>query len=211
MILSALEGKLHAVLRRHTSSGLYPGLVGTLAFGVTLSMTIPFASVLVFAVLLKRNRWKSIVLSSSLGSTAGGVSLYLIFHHLGWARLAAAYPALTQSSAWTGATQWLARYGILALLGIAASPLPQTPALMFAGIHRLPLVEVLLALFCGKLLKYGVYSWTVATFPERFWRLLHGTATDPMSASPTLAPLERETRVVARDTARVSSWRTPRG
>ena len=48
--------------------------------------------------------------------------------------------------------------------------LPLTPALMFAGISRLPIVEVVLALWIGKLAKYLVYAWLASRFPERALR-----------------------------------------
>jgi membrane protein YqaA with SNARE-associated domain len=140
-------------------------MIGAIAVILTVSMTIPFASILIAAVLLRRNRWKEIVLASSIGSATGGVILYLIFHHLAWSQIVAAYPDLTQSKAWTDATQWVSLYGTWALLGIAAMPLPQTPALVFTAISQLPIGEVFLALFFGKLLKYGVYGYLAATFP----------------------------------------------
>jgi membrane protein YqaA with SNARE-associated domain len=64
------------------------------------------------------------------------------------------------------------RYGAWALLAIAASPLPQTPAVAFAAISRLPPLEVLLALLVGKLFKYGIYAWLIARFPGYFARYL---------------------------------------
>lgn len=155
---------------RATSSRLYRPLVGVMAFGATLSMAIPFASILAFAVLLRRDRWLLIALLSSLGSAVGGLLLYLVFHHLGWNNFIALYPEVARSQSWVEATRWLSRYGISALLFISALPLPQTPALMFAGISRLPVGEVLLALLAGKLAKYSAYAWAVATFPERFAR-----------------------------------------
>jgi hypothetical protein len=36
---------------------------------------------------------------------------------------------------------------------------------------RLPISEVFLALFFGKLLKYGVYGWLAVEFPSWFERL----------------------------------------
>jgi membrane protein YqaA with SNARE-associated domain len=131
-------------------------------------MTIPFASILIGAVLLRRDRWKEIVLVSSLGSATGGVILYLVFHHLAWSPVIAAYPDLTQSKAWSDATRWVSAYGTWALLGIAATPLPQTPALIFTAVSPLPVAEVFLALFLGKLLKYGVYGCLAAQFPLWF-------------------------------------------
>jgi hypothetical protein len=58
------------------------------------------------------------------------------------------------------------------LLIVAASPLPQTPALIFTAVSRLPPAEVFLALFIGKSLKYGVYAWLAATFPDYFHRIV---------------------------------------
>ena len=67
---------------------------------------------------------------------------------------------------------WVTRYGAWALFLIAATPLPQTPAIAFAAITRLPVLEVLVALFAGKLLKYSIYAWLVARFPDHFVRYL---------------------------------------
>ena len=39
---------------------------------------------------------------------------------------------------------------------------------MFAAISRLPIGEVVLALWIGKLAKYLVYAWLASRFPERF-------------------------------------------
>ena len=55
--------------------------------------------------------------------------------------------------------------------GIAAMPLPQTPALIFTAVLPLPASEVFLALFVGKLLKYGTYAWLAAKFPTWVQRL----------------------------------------
>src|SRR5262249_48623086 len=150
----------------------YPILVGVVALVLTVSMTIPFVSILIVAVLLRRDRWKEIVLVSSLGSATGGLILYLTFHYLGWSQIAAYYPDLPQSKAWADATRWSSAYGTWALLVFAAAPLPQTPALILAAVSRLPVSEVFLALFFGKLLKYGAYGWLAAEFPSWFQRFV---------------------------------------
>jgi hypothetical protein len=43
---------------------------------------------------------------------------------------------------------------------------------MFAGISRLPVVEVIAALWVGKLIKYLAYAWLASRFPDRL--LLRG-------------------------------------
>lgn len=154
-------------LLRRADSRAFPVVVGAVAIAATLSMSVPFATLLVAAVLMARRRWGAIAVWASLGAALGAALLYLAFHHLGWARLFAAYPDVVRSSAWADATRWLSVYGVTALLVIAATPLPLTPALMFAGISRLPIAEVVLALWIGKLAKYLVYAWLASRFPDR--------------------------------------------
>lgn len=167
MLRSAFESGLARTLLRRADSRAFPILVGAVAVAATLSMSVPFASLLVAAVLMTRHRWAAIAVWASLGAALGAAVLYLVFHHLGWAQLFAAYPDVVRSSAWSDATRWLSAYGVAALLLIAATPLPLTPALMFAGISRLPIAEVVLALWIGKLAKYLVYAWLASRFPER--------------------------------------------
>lgn len=170
MILDAVVRKLGAIVKRGTTGAAYPAFVGAVALGLTVSMSVPFGGVLAVAVLLAASRWRVIVLCSSLGSSLGALVIYLIFHHLGWSQFVAAYPEIAQSNAWRDAARWLAQYGSFALFAISALPLPQTPALIFAGIYRMPVPEVWLAMFLGKLIKYGIYGRIVFEFPERFAR-----------------------------------------
>jgi len=166
MLSGALESGLMNALMRRADNRAFPAVVGAVAGVATLSMSVPFATLLVAAVLMARRRWGAIAFWASLGAALGAALLYLVFHHLGWARLFAAYPDVVRSSAWSDATRWLSAYGVLALFVIAATPLPLTPALMFAGISRLPIFEVVLALWLGKLAKYLVYAWLASRFPE---------------------------------------------
>jgi membrane protein YqaA with SNARE-associated domain len=61
----------------------------------------------------------------------------------------------------------MSRYGTVALFALMALPLPvpKLPALAFAGIYRLPIVEVGLAIWAGKILKYSAYSYGTVRFP----------------------------------------------
>jgi uncharacterized membrane protein YdjX (TVP38/TMEM64 family) len=160
-----LETGLLRSLTRHAQHRGFPVVVAGMALAATLSMSVPFASILVAAVLLAPRRWFALALGGSLGSAAGSALLYLVFHHLGWARFFDSYPEVVRSAAWLDATRWLGAYGTPALLLISALPLPLTPALMFAAISRLPVAQVILALWAGKLLKYVVYAWLAAAFP----------------------------------------------
>ena len=58
--------------------------VGIIALIFIVSMTIPFASILIGAVLLRHARWKEIVLVSSLGSATGGNRRLVLALKSGW-------------------------------------------------------------------------------------------------------------------------------
>lgn len=167
MLRDALESGLMRTLLHRADSRAFQVVVGAVAVAATLSMSVPFATLLVAVVLMAWRRWNMIAVGASVGAALGATLLCLVFHHLGWARLFTSYPDVVRSSAWSDATRWLSAYGVVALLVIAATPLPLTPALMLAGISRLPIAEVLLALWFGKLAKYLVYAWLASRFPER--------------------------------------------
>jgi membrane protein YqaA with SNARE-associated domain len=171
-----VEATLRVPLCGALSAPAYPVIVAVLAFILTITMTIPAASVVIGAILLRRDQWMGLVLVASLASATGGMVLYLIFHHLGWSQVAAAYPDLVQSQAWADATRWISAYGNWALFAIAASPLPQTPALIFTAVSPSPASEIFLVLFLAKLLKYGGYGFVAANFPSWFW---HAVAEPP--------------------------------
>ena len=85
------------------------------------------------------------------------------------------------------------------MLVIAALSLPLTPALLFAGISRLPVAEVLLALWLGKLVKYTTYAWLVSAFPEQFVRRAHRRVGGLGDALTESFAVRRERRTGRRD------------
>lgn len=170
MLHGTVETGLLRALTRGADTRAFPILVAAVALIATLSMTIPFGTLLIAAVLLAPRRWLAIAAASSFGSAVGALILYLVFHHLGWNRFFEAYPDVVRSVAWRDATSWLGGYGVPSLLIIAALPLPLTPALMFAAISRLPAAEVILALWVGKLVKYTLYAWLASAFPSPWIR-----------------------------------------
>jgi membrane protein YqaA with SNARE-associated domain len=133
---------------------------------LTVSMTVPFAPILIGAVLLNRERWIAIVIVSAFGSALGGLILPLAAEHLGGGPAVSLYPSLAQSDRWSTVTRWASEYRVGALLIFAASPLPQTPVLVLTAASRLPGIEIFTALLCGKLLKYGLYGYLASKFPN---------------------------------------------
>jgi membrane protein YqaA with SNARE-associated domain len=163
-----LPAWLRTTLAASAADRYYPVVVGFFAFAITLTFSFPFGAVLVPATLLAPKRWLSLGLVCGLGSGLGASALVQIFHFVGWETISEHYPDLVQMQSWQWVADWLQRYGLLALLVIAASPLPQTPALLVYAMVDPFWPGVLVAIGTGKALKYTLLTWLTARYPGRF-------------------------------------------
>lgn len=168
MILHATTQKIIGMALRQGERRSFVPLVGLAAFLSTLTMSVPVEWLVIVASLARRSRWGVTALTAALGSAIASLGLYLAFHHFGWSILAARYPELAGSRAWLEATDWLSRYGLLAIFGLMALPLPvpKLPMLAVSGIYRLPIPEVLVAIVAGKIIKYLGYAYIAVRFPD---------------------------------------------
>jgi hypothetical protein len=66
--LRVVESTILVYLRSAIFMRAYPLMVGVLALIFAVSMTVPFASILISAILLRRDHWREIVLLSTPGS-----------------------------------------------------------------------------------------------------------------------------------------------
>ena len=78
------------------------------------------------------------------------------------------FPNLLSDQTWNEASRWIDDYGVWAIFGVGASPLPQMPLLIFYGIVDDRVLEAFLALLGGKILKYGAVAWITQHFPDKF-------------------------------------------
>lgn len=163
-----LPGWLRRILVLSATHRYYPLVVACVAFLVTATFSFPFALALIPAVLLAPQRWRSLGVLCGISSGCGAALLVEVFHRLGWEFIAARYPQLIQLEAWQWASAWLQHYGLFALLIIAASPMPQTPALLIYSLVNPPLLGVLAAVGIGKTAKYVFLAWLTARYPGRF-------------------------------------------
>lgn len=170
MPLRRLEGLLQGWIRHSAEGHGFLLTCGLLAFAGTVTAAYPVTAVVVPAGLLVPRRWLVIALCCAFGSAIGATVLVEVSHHIGWSQLYAWFPHLAESDRWQEMNRWLQEYGVLSLFLIAASPLPQTPALVFFGLTGHSVVPVFVAILLGKILKYGLFAWLTSHFPERFER-----------------------------------------
>jgi len=167
-LLPRLESTLHRLIRYAAEGNRLLLMTLALAFLGTLSSSIPVTSIVIPAVLLVPLRWKGIAAVAALGSALGATLLVMVFHHIGWAQLYQQFPELNAHPSWKAVMDWSAHHGTWALLLIAALPLPQTPALVFFAIARPDYGLVFMAMLAGKALKYSLFAWVAARFPQHF-------------------------------------------
>lgn len=148
----------------------YPLVVASVAFVSTVTFSFPFAVALVPSVLLCRKRWLLIGLLCGVASGCGAAVLVEIFHQLGQAVVLSRFSNLVELESWRLASQWLQNYGVIALLVIAASPIPQTPALLFCALAEVSIPGVFFAVGIGKSIKYVFLAWVTARYPARLLR-----------------------------------------
>ena len=168
---SYLPAWLRRIFAVSATQRYYPLVVGFFAFAITVTFSFPFAAILIPAALLAPKRWLSLGLLCGLGSGCGASVLVAVFHTVGWDTIALHYPDLVKLEALQWATTWLQHYGLIALLVIAISPLPQTPALLLYSLANPALLGVLVAVGSGKAIKYTALTWLTARYPGRFVEL----------------------------------------
>lgn len=137
---------------------MFPILGGCLTLAATITMSLPSVPMICALVSLRPSRWRAIVFWSVLGSAIGAMLLVFAFAELSLPWLDAKMPELMNSSHWKHLSEMVARYGWLVLAGVAALPIPDTPAFVLAAMLGMPLGEVFIAVAIGKSLKYGVVA-----------------------------------------------------
>ncbi|MBE2259012.1 MAG: hypothetical protein IAE88_09145 [Rhodobacteraceae bacterium] len=161
---------LRHLLMRSVAHRYYPLVVAAIAFVTTITFSFPFVAVLIPAVLLAPGRWRTLGLLCGIASGCGAAALVEIFQYLGGEFVFARYPDLLTMEAWRLASEWLQSWGLLAILIIAGSPMPQTPALLFCALADVSSLGILVAVAIGKTAKYLFMAWATAHYPARFIR-----------------------------------------
>ncbi|HMV06803.1 MAG TPA: hypothetical protein PKA30_14800 [Accumulibacter sp.] len=161
---------LRRLLMRSVGHRYYSLVVSVIAFAATITFSFPFVAVLIPAVLLAPRRWRTLGLWCGVASGCGAAVLVEIFQYLGWEFILVRYPELVHSEAWRMASEWLQRWGLVAMLVIAGSPMPQTPALLFCALANVSTPGIMLAVGVGKTVKYLFLAWATAHYPARFVR-----------------------------------------
>lgn len=181
--LEHLEAKLQVWMERANRGNHLLGLSALLSFGGTISAAYPVTAVIVTAVMMAPRRWLTLSAACSLGSALAGAVVVGVSHMLGYNEIHHLFPNLISAETWAEASHWIGDYGVWAIFGVGASPLPQMPLLIFIGIVDDRIFEAFVALFAGKLIKYTIVAWVTQHFPEKlgFFKRINGRINGQMN------------------------------
>ena len=181
--LEHLEAKLQVWMERANRGNHLLGLSALLSFGGTISAAYPVTAVIVTAVMMAPRRWLTLSAACSLGSALAGAVVMGVSHMLGYNEIHHLFPNLISAETWAEASHGIGDYGVWAIFGVGASPLPQMPLLIFFGIVDDRIFEAFVALFAGKLIKYTIVAWVTQHFPEKlgFFKRINGRINGQMN------------------------------
>lgn len=138
--------------------GVFVALLAILSAGTSL---YPFGPVIVAATVFAPNRWRGVIVGSTLGAVIGATGLTLLIRMLGGEVVDILFPAVRQNALWAHSAFWIEQYGSLALAAITALPVPQLPGIVLVALSELSVSSIVLALCVGKLLKYALYVFGI--------------------------------------------------
>lgn len=151
------ENRWKSFLNVSRQSRAYPVLVGLLALISAGTSFYSFGPVLVAAIIIAPERWRSTYIAACSGAAVGATLLAFMVQTIGGHLIAVYFPGLEHSVDWLRADQLIRTYGILSLVAIAALPIPQLPPLLILALANKSPWLIGLAILVGKLCKYGLY------------------------------------------------------
>lgn len=152
----------------------YVPLIGVLAAVDLFIVILPIEWLMIPGVLMKPRRWLPIALVITTGSALGSLALAALAQAHGPAFIENHLPSLIQSIRWKQSSEFIQLHGPLALLVIAGSPLPQQPAVAFAGLSKMSLPLVFSVVWVGRALKYCFVAWAASHAPKLLAKLPGG-------------------------------------
>jgi membrane protein YqaA with SNARE-associated domain len=147
--------------------------IGTLAGLDLFVLVVPTDGISVSATMLQPKKWIRIAISIAIGSTCGALLLsWLVKNHGPW-MIATFFDTALQSSTWLHAQEFISDWGLIAICLVSMSFLPLQPVVVLAGLSVLPLNQIVLWIFVGRLTKFVALGWVSSHAPRFLGRFKH--------------------------------------
>lgn len=155
-----------SALKRYVDRPWYTYFVGFLTCINNFIFVLPSDAFLVSAVLVRPRSWLRVAIVASTGSALGGLALAALLEWNPDYVMRELLPSLYQSHAWARVEPYVNRYGAWAVGVVAALPFPQVPAVVIAALAGVPLHEIFLGCWLGRLPKWALFSWLTSHAPH---------------------------------------------
>lgn len=155
-----------SALLRYVDRPWYTYFVGFLTFINNFVFLLPSDGFLVSAVLVRPRSWLRAAVVASTGSALGGLALAALLEWNPEYVMRELLPSLYQSQAWSQIEPYVNRYGAWAVGAVAALPFPQVPAVVVAALAGVPLHEIFLGCWLGRLVKWILLAWLASHTPS---------------------------------------------
>ncbi len=144
----------------------FPFLLAALAFLDHFILIVPIDGLLCLSVLLNPALWKRKGVATTIGSTLGAFTLAVLIRIYGLDAFQSFFPHVVASQSWSWSMEVIAKWGVLGLFFMMASPFMQQPAICLVGVGDTSLAVIFITILAGKGVKYAAFSSVASRFPH---------------------------------------------
>lgn len=158
-------------LQKSVDRRWYPPLLGLLSALDNFVIVIPNDGLLVSSAMLTPKRWFWLACCITLGSTAGAAALAAAVELQGLEWILQVFPGIETSKTWIWTNDFFDNYGLIVVFLVAVTPIMQQPAIILASLAETPLVQLTLAIFTGRFIKFLIMAYVASHAPRLLNRL----------------------------------------
>lgn len=149
----------------------YPALISFLSVLDNFLIVIPNDGILVASSMLIPKRWFIFATTVAIGSTIGSLLFCELVEAQGLPWILEFYPGLNETEIWKWTERFSVDYGVLIVFVVAILPITQHPALILGALANTPFLQLVLAIFIGRYLKFLLMAYLGSHSPKLLKRI----------------------------------------
>ncbi len=175
MYFSKHHQKIRALITKLQSSSeriWFLPLILLLAIIDNIILIIPVDGILISSSMLTPKRWLKIGLVTGIGSTLGAILLYALVYKYGVDLINNHFYEITTTKVWQLTESFYLKYGLYVVLFVSLTPFSQQPAIILAGIGKIPLTSLVFMVLLGRGVKYIIMAYIGSHAPHILMKMV---------------------------------------
>ncbi|MBY0415893.1 MAG: hypothetical protein K2Q18_17100 [Bdellovibrionales bacterium] len=159
-------------LQKYTNRKWYLPLVSLLSLLDNFLIVIPNDGILISSSMISPKKWHKFAVAIAIGSSIGAIILAYFVEIHGLPFILDLYPGIEGGQIWKWTEKFLEHYGLLFVLIVGLTPVMQQPVVILASLANIPLLDLGLAVFISRLIKFLVMAYIASFAPgylRHFW------------------------------------------